>query len=164
MAEGLGKGAARTHLVYNTNGGSFQIYAGPIPAHTVQLSRPVRSDRSPAYSPLWRRRDACPHIDKIKAITCKLPSSRAKLSPSRRGPQCAVTLGCSEWCYQRRCRGDPTHSYRRRHLRCGRCLLRSLLKDENHLESGDCHNWVRHFTGERRTRRHGWGQRTAASA
>ena len=54
----------------------------------------------------------------------------AELGPTQRGPRCAVTLGSSKRSHQRGCSGDSTYGWRRRHLRCGRGLLRSILQGE----------------------------------
>ena len=61
MAEGLGKGAGLALLAvpmveaFTFTQAQFQRML------LVQLPRPGRSDKRPTYSPLRRRRDACPH-------------------------------------------------------------------------------------------------------
>ena len=60
MAEGLGKGAGLALLTAPIVE-ALHLHAGPVSAYFVQISRPGRSDKRPAYPPLRRRRDACPH-------------------------------------------------------------------------------------------------------
>jgi len=60
MAEGLGQGRG-ARLAGGADGRGLHLHAGPVLAYLVQLPRPARSDKRPAYPPLRRRRDACPH-------------------------------------------------------------------------------------------------------
>ena len=51
-------------------------------------------------------------------------------------------LGSSKRSHQRGCIGDSTYGWRRRHIRCGRGLLRSILQGEGYLGSLNRHNRI----------------------